>query len=181
MDLTKLERKDILLPSCYYTLQIDDPQMDKSIIQEIELEGDFFHKRTNVKATMTRVNMFNRPGFDKLVNWYVFETAKVMVHREFAIEPSREVDYGMRDLWGMRYESGDYATPHCHFPSDIAYCYYVNVPSGAPGLYFPDIEEELQVEAGTLVMFWGHMKHEVKQKEYSGYRYAVAGNIDLTL
>ena len=70
-----LKRKDLPLKG-YLTIfetKIDEPQMDKDIIKEINKQGDKQNRQTNVKCQMTQWDMHEKPGFKLLSEYkYVF-------------------------------------------------------------------------------------------------------------
>jgi len=81
------------------------------------------------------------------------------------------------NLWVTRSVSGNYITPHHHWPHVWGFTYYLNPPRGASGLYFPNHEEEVKLQHGLLILFKGDELHETKPSTYEGYRYCIAGNL----
>jgi hypothetical protein len=155
--------------------RVDDEEMNRQIIQIIDAQGDRQNHYTNVKADMTEWNMSNEPGFNKLAEIIKTLSIKVSINKY-----NREICPYIKSMWGLKYKSGEFATPHYHWPATWACVYYINPPKNAPGLYFTDYSEEIEIEHGVLYMFEGNVKHEVKAKEFEGTRYCVSTNIHST-
>ncbi len=110
------------------------------------------------------------------------------------------------DGWGLRYDKGDHAKEHAHWPHSWAWIYYASAcPESAPleiyadpdpavnktlqlakemdttGQKIPDtIQYErhtIEPEPGRLIIIPGWVQHEVKPHESDYPRYAAAGNI----
>jgi len=155
--------------------RVNDEEMNRQIIEVIEAQGDRQNQSTNVKADMTEWNMSNEPGFNKLAE--IIKTLSIKASQD---KYGRPINPFIKSMWGLKYKSGEFATPHHHWPSHWACVYYVNPPKDAPGIYFTDYNEEIEIEHGVLYMFEGHVKHEVKAKEFEGTRYCVSTNIHST-
>ena len=95
-----------------YTVIIDDNEMNHQIISVIDSMGDVQKYTTNVKAQMTEWKMSDKPGFIKL-SWIFREIVK-----EISFNDHKRT-YGLRikDMWGMKYKSQDYAKCHDHYPA----------------------------------------------------------------
>ena len=173
----QIQKKDLPLKSFLTTfeMKLDEPKMDKDIIKVINKCGDKQNHKTNVKAQMSKWQMWDEPGF-KLLKNYIMDMAIKISKQQY----NTSLDPFFKDMWGMKYKSEEYAIPHDHWPAVWSCAYYVNAPKEAPGLFFPEMGEqggERQLEQGLLIMFPGHTKHGVRPKKFKGNRYVVSANI----
>tara|TARA_B110000285_G_scaffold77003_1_gene88692 strand:+ start:628 stop:1149 length:522 start_codon:yes stop_codon:yes gene_type:complete len=154
-----------------YGSKIDDEEMNHQIVSVIDEMGDVQKNTTNVKAQMTDWKMADKPGFIKL-SYYFREIVK-----EISLNDHKRV-YGMRikDMWGMKYKSGDYAITHDHWPALWSMSYYINPPENGPNIVFPNSKYQVKPMNGLMVIFPAYVKHEVEKKEFEGYRYVVSAN-----
>ena len=172
-----IQRKDMPLKGWITTFEskINDPKMDKQIKKVIDKQGDRQNHKTNVKAQMTEWRMHHEQGFKQLVDIAINIAKKVSLNKY-----NRDVNFKVKDIWGMKYKSGELARVHDHWPALWSFAYYLNAPKDAPGLFFPDMGEqggERKLEEGLFVMFEGYIKHAVRQTKFKGYRYVVSGNL----
>ena len=173
----QIQKKDLPLKSFLTTfeMKLDEPKMEKDIIKVINKQGDKQKHSSNVKAQMTEWIMNDEPGFDLLAK-YISNMAKEVSLQQY----KRKINPLVKEMWGMKYKSEEYAVSHDHWPAVWSCAYYVNAPKDAPGLFFPEMGDqggERQLEQGLLIMFPGHIKHAVRPKKFKGYRYVVSANI----
>jgi hypothetical protein len=84
------------------------------------------------------------------------------------------MDYFVKDCWGILYDSADHTLRHNHFPSDLSCAIYLEAdPDGAP-IVFDSGLSIVPVE-GLLVMFPGMLYHQVPQTP--GRRVVVSMNL----
>ena len=79
------------------------------------------------------------------------------------------------ECWGVRYRGGEWTKRHSHWPHTFAFGYYIKVPETPAPLIFPTANAEVNPTAGDLVLFPGHIQHEVKP--VSGERIMISGNL----
>ena len=79
------------------------------------------------------------------------------------------------NFWVMDYQDGDETLEHNHFPSSFSVVYYVDVEDGCAPLIIEG--ETIQPKNGMLVVFPGHLDHEVPKNK--GRRIAASGNFHL--
>jgi len=157
----------------YYKICDEIPdEVNKNIVNYIDLVGDVQHYQTNVKAQMTDWDVSYNEHFLK-VGEIALKFSKDIAKKVWAVTISPILS----DIWGMKYKTNEYAISHDHFPSMFSFAYYINPPENST-LSFPELNKELKNEHKMLVIFPGHMLHEVKPKEFTGHRYVVSGNID---
>ena len=171
--LVNIKKEDFSLESStsIFKCQLNETEMNRDIEKVIDRYGDRQNHLTNVKAQMTDVKMWNEPGFKHLANIVLDVCNK--------IKKNKETNFILHNLWGMKYKTNDYAIEHDHWPSVWSFVYYPKVPKGAPGLFFSELENgiEIDIKSGLLVLFDGSLKHSVKPGVFKGYRYVVSGNI----
>jgi len=84
------------------------------------------------------------------------------------------------DCWGAIYSVDDYTKPHTHGPALWSWVYYIQVPNNAPPLYFSEADLRIHPKPDELILFPGHVLHEVPTAiGMSEERIVLAGNIYL--
>ena len=84
------------------------------------------------------------------------------------------------DCWGAIYNLDDFTKPHTHGPALWSWVYYIQVPNNAPPLYFREADLRVFPKQDELIMFPGHVLHEVPIAEgMVDERIILAGNIYL--
>ena len=176
--MIKFIRKDLPLKSMItiYEYKIDDTKMDKEIIKQIDKMGDKQQHKTNVKAQMSDWGMWDKPGF-KTLSQMVLKIVPDITKDKYSLDGFKPV---IKDMWGMKYKSGEIAIEHDHWPCAWSGVYYLKGPKDSPGLFFPEMGDqggERKFETGLLIMFPGHVRHAVRSKKFKGSRYVVAFNV----
>ena len=175
--MIEIKRKDLPLNTSmtFFECILNEPEMDKQIIKEIDEQGDRLKNSTYVNAQMTEWFMAEKPGFNKLANMCLDVSKKISLTRyNVSVRPV------IKSMWGIKYRSNESTGRHDHWPAAWSFTYYINPPKDAPGLFFPEMGEqggERKLEPGLLLFCSGHILHEVRKKKFKGYRYTVAGNI----
>ena len=121
---------------------------------------------------MTNWKMTDYPGFNKLGTILLN-----IVNELAAIKKCKNVKFHIVDMWGCKYEDGDYTNSHNHWPSVWSMVYYLFPPKDCPNLFFSDFNCEIKPEHGKVVIFPGHYFHQVNKKTFEGYRYVVSANV----
>jgi hypothetical protein len=84
------------------------------------------------------------------------------------------MDYFVKDCWGMIYEASDHTVKHNHYPSDLSCAIYLEAdPDCAPIVF--DGNVSVKPENDLLVLFPGLLNHEVP--ETPGRRVVVSMNL----
>ena len=84
------------------------------------------------------------------------------------------VDYFVKDCWGIIYEQADYTIKHNHFPSDLSCAIYLEAAEECAPIIFEG-NVQVQPSQNLLVMFPGILNHEVPKTP--GRRVVVAMNM----
>jgi hypothetical protein len=158
----------------YYWVKLSDTSFNDDIIRFIDSKEDEQKHSTNVKAKMTGWHVENEKEFEVL-KMYILDFAKEVSKEKY----NQNISFQIESMWGAAYKKGDFTLAHDHWPATWASCYYINPPKKCSGLYFNDLDEELIVENGMLVLFPGWVRHEVKSQKIEGTRYVVAANLRL--
>ena len=118
------------------------------------------------------------PKFGPLCN-IVLEVARTVSRSYLSANfDAINVDYFVKDCWGIIYEEADYTIRHNHFPSDMSCAIYLEAePNCAPIVF--DNGLCVQPQDGLLVMFPGIMYHEVPKTP--GRRVVVSMNLFKTI
>lgn len=171
IEFTPVEVKTTEVLRIFHT-KINDPEMDKLIVNEIDKQGDKQNNQTNVKAPMTEWRMMDKPGFSKLRDIILDACLNISVKFNKTYSP-----FIMNDMWGMKYQSGDHAHLHDHFPSIFSITYYPKIEGDVPTLDFPQANYFVKAEQGLLTIFPSFMYHGVKKENWKGTRYCVSANV----
>jgi hypothetical protein len=159
----------------YCVQKIEDKSFQNDIINSIDRSDDVQKKNTNVKAKMTQWNMMHEPGFESLA-LHMLNFALQISEVKYCSDPVKN-KFLFTSIWGMCYESQDYAIAHDHWPALWSCVYYIKPPKNCPELIFPELNDCVYPEDGTLVLFPSHVVHEVPKKEFIGKRYVVSANL----
>ena len=155
----------------HYEVMIDDEELNKNIMREIDKQIDKHDHETCVKSYMTDWDMREKPGFKELIK-ITNDLIKDIQHQHHNLR----IPLYLGDIWGARYESNDETIEHDHYPASWSFVYYPNTVDEAPGLTFKEADVERKIKKGMLLFFDSKLIHSVRKKEYVGYRYCVAGN-----
>ena len=134
-------------------------------------------RKSNVKAWMT--NWFLHQDYP-LVNT-VCEKAIDIVKSVTKNDQKGQLEkFFTFDCWGAIYDQYHHTLPHTHGPALWSWCYYIQVPDNAPPLYFQEAKLKVYPKPDEIVIFPGHVIHEVpKASEMTEERIVIAGNIYL--
>jgi len=154
---------------------LDEPEMNKQIVEQIDLSTDLQGRKSNVKAKMTDWCMHDKPGFDKLHN-----ILKTLFTSVFLYNHKVDKPYIVDELWGIKYESGDETVAHNHYPSTYSVSYYPKIDGYVPPLLFPEGKYKLEPKEGMLVIFPAWLNHRVPPTKFDGVRYTCSANILVT-
>jgi len=81
------------------------------------------------------------------------------------------------ESWGIVYNRGKSTKRHSHWPYTYAFGYYLTDTKGSSPLIFPTANKKIWPKRGDLIVFPGHVQHEVPEIETETERLMVAGNI----
>lgn len=158
-----------------YNMTVDDPKMTSDIIRMIDEQQDRQNHSTNVKAQMTEWKMQEEDGFKELC-YYITNAVQQASLEKY----KRDINPVIFSMWGLKYNSSEYAVEHSHYPATWASAYYLNPPEGCPGIEFKNETGEwfeVPVHHGLLLIFEGNTYHRVPKREFVGDRYVVSSNI----
>ena len=166
---------NIQVPSLIYTSKLGIPEEYKSqVINKIYEIGDKQNQKSNVKASMSEWRVFEttslfNPLFDRI------RSSLKHTHYERQSKGVSETAL-LEEAWTAIYKKGDYTNPHSHFPSPIAFVYYVQAdPTSAP-LAFEGTNFKIYPEDDLLVFFDGSVRHSVETHQSSQDRLVIAGH-----
>ena len=172
-----------------FTTTLDIENLNTRMVNRIDELGDQMNYTTNVRAYTTHATLsFQYPEFaefSKIVEDYT-KKCSIEMNSDYENHLTRLNHPFWKSLyvdtqvcgvmWGSKYASGEVAVPHDHWPATWAWVYYIDPPENCPGLYFPTLDYEQEVEHGMLLLFSGNLMHEVRSQEFDGFRYVVAGS-----
>ena len=134
-------------------------------------------RKSNVKAYMTDWFLHKKYSIINDVCNRAIEVVKSVTLRD---QKGTLENFFTFDCWGAIYSENDYTQPHTHGPALWSWCYYIQIPDNAPPLYFREAKLKVYPKPDELVIFPGHVTHEVpKASDMQGERIILAGNIYL--
>ena len=134
-------------------------------------------RRSNVKAYMTDWFLHKKYPIINQVCDRAINIVKSVTARD---QKGTLENFFTFDCWGAIYNQHDYTKPHTHGPALWSWCYYIQVPNNAPPLYFREAKLVVNPKPDEIVIFPGHVTHEVpKASEMTEERIVLAGNIYL--
>ena len=94
-----------------------------------------------------------------------------------------EIEYGIRECWGLIYKQGEETKPHSHWPSSWAFVYNVTGCAKCSPLILPSngIHPDTVVhpKENQLIIFPAWLNHQVPPLQCQHERIIVAGNLDI--
>ena len=81
------------------------------------------------------------------------------------------------ESWGIVYNKGKNTKRHSHWPYTYAFGYYLTDTKNSSPLIFPTANKIIHPKKGDLIVFPGHVQHEVPTLETDEERIMVAGNL----
>ncbi|TAE32161.1 MAG: hypothetical protein EAY65_07235 [Alphaproteobacteria bacterium] len=156
----------------------DHSTFNEKLMQDIEFRGDEMFQKTNLKCIMTSHTMHHLSDNFALLANFAIEQGEKLLGEKLYIET----------LWGAVYHYGDFALCHNHASGGckIAFCYFVDMPSGCSPLIFPNAQKPwlpprfaITPEAGTIVMWPSDFDHYVPPHPIHQKRVVIAGNLTI--
>ena len=126
---------------------------------------------SNVKSSMTDWNMHEEFESFAYIGLLACRNASILSEKMF--KPNLHVG----ECWGIVYEKGKNTKRHSHWPYTYAFGYYLTDTKNSSPLVFPTANKTIYPKKGDLIIFPGHVQHEVPEIETDEERLMVAGNI----
>ena len=126
---------------------------------------------SNVKSYMTDWRMHEEHESFRLIGSIACRVAKHLSQRLF------NSNLIVGESWGIVYNKGKSTKRHSHWPYTYAFGYYLTDTKDSSPLIFPTANKKIWPKRGDLIVFPGHVQHEVPIIETETERLMVAGNI----
>ena len=126
---------------------------------------------SNVKSYMTDWRMHEEHESFRLIGGIACRVAKHLSQRLF------NSNLIVGESWGIVYNKGKSTKRHSHWPYTYAFGYYLTDTKDSSPLIFPTANKKIWPKRGDLIVFPGHVQHEVPIIESETERLMVAGNI----
>jgi len=151
--------------------------LHKDMVDIIRSHKHEEEKKSNVKAYMT--NYFLHKQYS-IVNEVCNRAIDIVKSIQQKDQKGKLDKFFTFDCWGAIYQENDYTLPHTHGPAMWSWVYYIQIPNNPPPLYFREAKLKVFPKPDELIMFPGHVTHEVpKAIDMIGERIVLAGNIYL--
>lgn len=171
----------------YFTKLIDDEKLNTLLINDIDERFDNKENLSNdfSQQYVTTGGMGHVRSFQEIAKIAIeFAIQKTTEQYKSSFESFWDIYFPMyinsfkcSSIWGRRESSGECISTHNHFPFPWVFTYYIDPPENASGLYLKELDVEIPIEHGLLILFKGDINHETRSCEFDGYRYCVSGNI----
>tara|TARA_E500000318_G_scaffold6741_1_gene6344 strand:+ start:1858 stop:2433 length:576 start_codon:yes stop_codon:yes gene_type:complete len=132
----------------------------------LEKCGEIFTSNVEAKMTGWKMHLEN----DSYA--YIAQQACRLV--ESLTHKLAKTKFVCNEMWGIHYTQETKTKRHSHWPYQFAFGYYIKMPDYAP-IVFPTANYEYNPKEGDLLVFPGHIQHEVKP--VYGERIMLAGNL----
>ena len=169
-----------------YPVIIEHQSFDNDEIERnIRAVGDQDGQRTRAKCYRTRWDLHTVS--DEVLK--IGQSAIKMAHKNpLAGRTSpdgtpEEIEYGIRECWGLIYSQGQETRSHSHWPSTWAFVYNVKSCSRCSPLILPSNgvhpDTKITPVEGQLIIFPAFLNHEVPNQPCEHERIIIAGNLDI--
>ena len=169
-----------------YPVIAEFQELNNSLIEKaIRESGDQDGKRTRAKCFRTRWDLHEVSDEVHKIGAAAIRLAQKnpLAGRSSPDGSPEEIEYGIRECWGLVYKQGEETKPHSHWPSSWAFVYNVNGCARCSPLVLPSngIHPDTVVhpKENQLVIFPAWLNHEVPPLQCNHERIIVAGNLDI--
>ena len=170
-----------------YPVLVEHHDFDNDVLEEIvRTSGDQDGHRTRAKCFRTRWDLHTVSDEVEKIG----TTAIKLAHRNPICGKTspdgspEEIQYGIRECWGLVYEKGQETKSHSHWPSTWAFVYNIKCCSRCSPLILPSnntlfLDTKIVPSAGQLMIFPAWLNHEVPAQPCDHDRIIIAGNLDI--
>ena len=167
-------------PVIVNSLNLDNDALERIIRNEEDPNGH----RTRAKCFRTRWDLHTEP----LVNEVGQKSISIAHENPLAGRTStdgtpEEIEYGIRECWGLIYQKGEETKSHSHWPSSWAFVYNVRACPACSPLVIPSNgihpDTILHPIEGQVSLFPAWLNHEVPPQLCNHDRIIIAGNLDI--
>tara|TARA_B100000131_G_scaffold87397_1_gene84257 strand:- start:2500 stop:3072 length:573 start_codon:yes stop_codon:yes gene_type:complete len=185
---SKFETQHVIKPMPIFSTIIEDHVEVNKYLKQVILEHRQEHPEditSNVKAWHSSWHTHEEnPKFQPFID-KVLAGVNFVSEGYFNCELIR-TKYKIENFWCMMYEETEWTKRHCHYPSDFAVSYYVDVdPDCAPIIFESVLEDNvnnnnkpltIQPQNGMLLIWPALIQHEVPPTK--GKRMCISMNIN---
>jgi len=169
-----------------YPVIVNAIGLDNDIIEGvIRKAGDQDGHRTRAKCYRTAWDLHKKYETVAEIGQYAIKIANKnpLAGRTSPDGILEEIEYGVKECWGLIYKTGEETRTHAHWPSLWAFSYNVRacpkcspliLPSNGP---YPNID--IQPVAGSISVFPAWLNHYVPPQPCDHERIIIAGNLDI--
>ena len=169
-----------------YTVTVEHSNFDNKALEEIiRSVGDQYEQRTRAKCYRTRWDLHEvHPEVRKIGRAAMSMARKNPLAGKTSPDGTpEEIEYGIRECWGLIYSKGQETRSHSHWPSTWAFVYNVKACPRCSTLILPSNgihpNTDISPVEGQLVLFPAWLNHEVPFQPCDHERIIVAGNLDI--
>ena len=165
--------------------KINRKELNNRLENLIRKSGDQDGHRTRAKCYRTRWDLHTVDEAVHLIGDNAIRMAQShpLAGRTSPDGTPEEIEYGIRECWGLIYEQGEETKSHSHWPSTWAFVYNVRACAKCSPLIIPSNgihpNTELHPIEGMLTIFPAWLNHEVPPQPCSHERIIIAGNLDI--
>ena len=168
-------------------MQLNLIPSDQNVISDHYLHYKSLNKRLLKYADTCDYGMSYKTNiWGKHTGWHVYSPEIAVVHRwiktciltcmKLHKEYWKDLGWKFLETWFSRYDEGDNARPHRHFPNMFGWVYFVKTPKGSSPFVFTYSNTQIEAEEGKIIIFPASMMHNVPRNNCKD-RVVLAGNI----
>ena len=169
-----------------YPVIVNAIDLDNDILEGVIREaGDQDGNRTRAKCYRTSWDLHKKSDAVAEIGRHAIKIANKnpLAGRTSADGTPEEIEYGVKECWGLIYEHGEETRTHSHWPSLWAFAYNVRACSKCSPLIVPSNGDFLDISilpiAGNISVFPAWLNHHVPFQPCEHPRIIVAGNLDI--
>jgi hypothetical protein len=149
-----------------------DFEYRQKCIKEAYILGDSMNLTTNVKAIMSKYDIWNHtkifnPLIDKILNTI----------NEISPPVDFNFRYQLTEAWTAIYKKNHHSISHHHQPRQTSFVYYLQTSPKSSPLIFDNIDFSLSSLQDLLVFFPSYLYHNVPKQIEEEDRICFAGNL----
>jgi hypothetical protein len=150
-----------------------DPKYKQECIKEAYTLGDSMNLSTNVKAIMSKYDVFNQTKVYNPLFHHIIEKANQILPPY-----DKKFKYQLVEAWTAIYKKNHYANSHQHLPRITSFVYYLKTTQNSSPLNFPHCNFSISPEEDLLVIFPSYLHHSVPIQTEEEDRICIAGNLN---
>lgn len=164
-----------ILPTQIFVKKVENPVVDKEV--ERSLSNVNFDYQPEWGTTVKLSNV--RDWTACIMESFDMDSLQDEIKKNVQEYAGRQLDY-VCTSWLARYDKGDYAQIHSHYPATYSGCYFYDAGSEDSCHFFFDNDYnrcQLDVKSGYMIIFPSYLKHGVTTNQSDNSKITLAFNL----